>query len=1329
MSGPVTRSRAKNMQEPEPEPGTSAENKEPTTSTPVKDNSLRVRSKTSTVSHNISEREQTIRSNVSSVVVRKKEAELAAAKRLAKLNLEQTLIQKELEVTLARLDAEEAVARNQAALVVAAFKNAVADTRASSTENEVISKLRRCLKGEARVTVAALLDTHVSVAEIMEALELRFGLPELILQEEIQALKDLPKLVDNTDQLSKFACKVRNCVSTIKALKKPEHLHNMELLRTLKQKIPHLKTRWLSYALEHEHQTEPELVKLSEFLKKEAQTTSKYWMHETTRTAIKPMQQHKTHYAISEDSDSDPEPELCYASSQPKAPLEMLCLYCNSKTHLLKNCEQFLRLSIDERWEWAKEAKVCFKCLKSRHHRESCRARPCGTEGCRMSHNRLLHSPTPRQPDLSAFVHPSTSSPQSNPEVETEKPPQETTACGRANKSRVLLKFIPVRIQGPIKSKLTYAFLDGGSTLTLLKQDLANEIGLKGIAEPMSLTGMNATADHHGSQRLDVEVTGPSNVPLKLYDVRTVEKLPISPQTVANIDEYEHLKDLPKTGLCYEYGVPELLIGLDNWQATITKEVRKGKRTEPLATLTPLGWVVHGFSHSHTNTVHFVGHTDEDLHRLIEDYFTIDALGVTNKMKLNEDDERAIAILKKTARRVEDGKRWEVGLLWKEDNPVMPKSFSHASKRLLSVEKKMDKDLVYGQKYKDNMDNFLNSGYAGPCEPVQSPKKWYLPHFGVTNINKPGKLRIVHDAASKVQGISLNDKLLTGPDLLLSLLAVIFKFREGEVAVSADIKEMFLQIRIRPEDRPAQRFLWREFDRKGPMKEFEMKSVIFGATSSPATAIYIKNRNAEDFTEDYPEAVEAIKTRFYMDDYLHSFHSVEIARKITKEVAHINKEGGFTLTQWVSNNESVMQEIEESKRGSGGVNLDFNVNVKILGLRWNPCEDTFGFNLNLTKLPTEIIDHTRKPTKREALKVVMSVFDPLGLLTPIVIQGKILLQQIWRSGIGWDQDVQDDDHLIWKRWIGRLINVCTCKVPRHYVPEPTSCAIELHIFCDASEKAYASVAYWRFVREDGKIWVALVTSKSRVTPLKPVSIPRLELQAAVLATRLACAIEKDHDTIKPAKRYFWTDSSAVISWIKGDPRNYKTFVSNRLGEIAENTNNREWRWLSTSHNVADDATREIENLDPEHRWFKGPSFLYQQPERWPSYSEVAAPTSLLEIKKPTYDVLPVSAYTTTCLPDITRLPKWLRLIRATAHVFTFLESIRTKERTGLKLEHIKRAEEAWAKQSQSQSFPIELEDFRNNRPCDKNSRLHDLCSFIDNHGLLRLRGEPALLTK
>ncbi|XP_047988458.1 uncharacterized protein LOC125228055 [Leguminivora glycinivorella] len=361
----------------------------------------------------------------------------------------------------------------------------------------------------------------------------------------------------------------------------------------------------------------------------------------------------------------------------------------------------------------------------------------------------------------------------------------------------------------------------------------------------------------------------------------------------------------------------------------------------------------------------------------------------------------------------------------------------------------------------------------------------------------------------------------------------------------------------------------------------------------------------------------------------------------------------------------------------------------------------------------------------------MSVFDPLGLLTPIVIQGKILLQQIWRSGIGWDQDVQDDDHLahLWKRWIGRLINVCTCKVPRHYAPEPTSCAIELHIFCDASEKAYASVAYWRFVREDGKIWVALVTSKSRVTPLKPVSIPRLELQAAVLGTRLACAIEKDHDTIKPAKRYFWTDSSAVISWIKGDPRNYKTFVSNRLGEIADNTNNREWRWLSTSHNVADDATREIENLDPEHRWFKGPSFLYQQPERWPSHSEVAAPTSLLEIKKPTYDVLPVSAYTTTCLPDITRLPKWLRLIRATAHVFTFLESIRTKERTGLKLEHIKRAEEAWAKQSQSQSFPIELEDFRNNRPCDKNSRLHDLCSFIDNHGLLRLRGEPALLTK
>jgi hypothetical protein len=220
------------------------------------------------------------------------------------------------------------------------------------------------------------------------------------------------------------------------------------------------------------------------------------------------------------------------------------------------------------------------------------------------------------------------------------------------------------------------------------------------------------------------------------------------------------------------------------------------------------------------------------------------------------------------------------------------------------------------------------------------------------------------------------------------------------------------------------------------------------------------------------------------------------------------------------------------------------------------------------------------------------------------------------------------------------------------------------------------VAYWRFVREDGLIRVTLITSKSRVTPLKPVSIPRLELQAAVLGARLARMIEKDHDTIQSANKFFWTDSSAVIAWIKGDPRNYKTFVSNRLGEIAEHTRTEDWKWLPTSLNVADDATRDLDDLNTEHRWFKGPSFLYQHPKLWPAQDKdtKSVSTNLLEMKKQSYNIL-TAHMDEPPLPDITRFSKWLRLIRSTAYIYAFIENARKKERTGIKLEHLERAEE------------------------------------------------------
>lgn len=249
------------------------------------------------------------------------------------------------------------------------------------------------------------------------------------------------------------------------------------------------------------------------------------------------------------------------------------------------------------------------------------------------------------------------------------------------------------------------------------------------------------------------------------------------------------------------------------------------------------------------------------------------------------------------------------------------------------------------------------------------------------------------------------------------------------------------------------------------------------------------------------------------------------------------------------------------------------------------------------KVPPRLIVNEERPTQREFLSVIMPVFDPLGFLAPFLIRSKILMQQVWISGIGWDQPLQDNEFGKWKGWLRDLEGIKQCSIPRYYIRSQLGVErLELHVFCDASSKAYAAVCYWRIKLSDGSVRTSLIASRSRVAPLKPLLIPRLELQAARLATRLAYTVEKYHN-LKASRRFFWSDSSTVFSWIKSDPRRYQTFVAHRLGEKAEFTSPEEWRWAPTDLNPADDATRETSScLAKNERWLRDP-LIYSKTKR------------------------------------------------------------------------------------------------------------------------------------
>ncbi|XP_074040761.1 uncharacterized protein [Leptinotarsa decemlineata] len=341
-----------------------------------------------------------------------------------------------------------------------------------------------------------------------------------------------------------------------------------------------------------------------------------------------------------------------------------------------------------------------------------------------------------------------------------------------------------------------------------------------------------------------------------------------------------------------------------------------------------------------------------------------------------------------------------------------------------------------------------------------------------------------------------------------------------------------------------------------------------------------KNRNAEDFREEFPEAVTAIIQQYYMDDYLRSADTLEESISPIKDVIHVHKAGGFVICNWITNHEKISQCIDVSLSASGGKNMEKSgefVLERISGVFWNPHDDTFSFQTKFQKIDSDILEHLRRPTKREILEVLMSIFDPLGFLANFLIQGKILLQDIWRSQTGWDDEISDCMEEKWQLWIADLKTIHNFKIHRKYFTlDRQKSEIQLHIFCDASEKCYAAVAYLR-IQQGEKVETSFITAKTRVAPLKPLSIPRLELQAALMGARLGHFLKNTLD-MEISAIWYWSDSKTVLYWIRSEARRFKVFVAQRLEEIQDLTNSSEWKYINSKENVADEATKRLEKI-------------------------------------------------------------------------------------------------------------------------------------------------------
>ncbi len=642
-----------------------------------------------------------------------------------------------------------------------------------------------------------------------------------------------------------------------------------------------------------------------------------------------------------------------------------------------------------------------------------------------------------------------------------------------------------------------------------------------------------------------------------------------------------------------------LLIGYDCQRALKPTQVISGKDHEPYAVKTDLGWSVVGSITPNTCSRNVAGFC----HRI--SLKELPAITPASVIKILEADfrdtdckEKAISqediqFLQQLDEKTQHNKEGHVEMpLPFKERPQLPNNKQLAIVRLKHLKRKLEKNPKYREDYVRFMVSVFRDGDAEEAEVTSKEgNAWYIPHHGVYHPRKPEKIRVVFDCSAKFETTSLNNHLLTGPDLTNALTGVLCRFREHQIAIACDVEKMFHRFHVSPDDRDFLRFLWWENgNTEREPKEYRMRVHIFGAASSPGCANYGMKYLASKYEKDYPLAASFIRKHFYVDDGLVSVDSIEKANKLVKEAQEVLAKGKLRLHKFVSNSRKVLSSIQESECASGVKDVDLNYNdlpmQSVLGIKWNIESDMFSFK----------IDHSeRASTRRGILSAVASVYDPLGFLAPYILIGKRVLQEMCKRGVGWDDSLPLDLKPKWDTWLHDLENIQKIQISRCFIPENMAGnqKIELHHFSDASSEGYGQCSYIRIVADE-QVHCTLVMGKARVAPTKVFSILRLELTAATVSAAVSRVLREELD-LKVDREFFWTDSQIVLGYINNEARRFHVFVANRVQKIRDLTDPKQWFYVETNQNPADCASRGLKVADlMDSSWWKGPKFLWER---------------------------------------------------------------------------------------------------------------------------------------
>ena len=973
--------------------------------------------------------------------------------------------------------------------------------------------------------------------------------------------------------------------------------------------------------------------------------------------------------------------------------------------------------------EIVRKANLCFNCL-GRHRISQCRSK-ARCRHCRgKHHSSLCETTVSKDQDNTGKKATASTVKQNNSQDDSttsltvsvpSKPPGTdllpgSTAC--------LLKTAIAEVRsGPNHSKAQILF-DEGAQRSFITQQLADSLKVDSCKCQricISAFGGEAIPRESQSTSIAIQTNDGGEVPVSVLVVPKIVA-PLQNAVPLPGNQYPHLHGLQLAHPVESDNKFEitLLVGADFYWNLVQDKIIRGNG--PTAVESKIGYLLSGpLSPSDTKASVSMFHTSV-MQCNEPKFWDTEQLGTSvDTQSLLNSTQQPTSFINCSVRRDSDGS-YIVGFPWKTDHPPLPSSHGVCEKRARSLARKLAQTPELLKTYSASITDQLSRGFIEKVKEADVLQNChFIPHHAVKKDSSTTPVRIVYDCSCHLSPNhpSLNDCLVVGPPFLIDMVTLLLRFHTHKYALTTDIEKAFLHVQLAEEDRSYTHFLWlSELDNpNSDLTIFRFRVVLFGSVSSP---FMLHTALRHHLTTETSTTASDILTNLYVDNVVSGCTNETSAVDYYTEARELMSKVNFNLRSWASNSPNLMTKANHDQVA------DTNAAVNVLGLVWNTASDT------LSLMPRSLQTfQTTQPTKRTVLQDLSKIFDPLGTLTPVTISAKLFMQQLWQQKLRWNEPLNSTLTSEWHCITGNLTQTPQYHIPHWYLKSINTEQLTLHVFVDASMKAYGAVAY---ICDDTHSSFAI--AKARVAPLKNHTLPRLELMAAVTGSRLCKFVISSLDRFQ-FKITMWSDSQIVLCWIS-NKKKLPPFVANRVNEIHDLVPTATWMYCPTQDNPGDLVTRGIsfDSLRDSWLWQYGPTWLTCK-SQWPKWEHSETLHLQAEegpVEEPRkVDSVPPHQHDLCSIMDIDRYSTLQRLLRVSAYVLRFIHNCKQSNpslrRTGQLLPNdIDAAFNAWVHCAQRVSFPEESLALQTTNKTSRPPLIRQLKLFLDKDYIIRCGG-------